>query len=87
MMGQDKGYPALNFDYNSEATLSSNGVVVNEHVKYVSATLLFVGDRDRLMCDMYRRFCVQPDVMQRASRPLQAYSRDWRCQRHHAEEY
>jgi len=31
-MGQDSGYPPVNFDYNFENTLNSNGMVVNEHV-------------------------------------------------------
>jgi hypothetical protein len=31
-MGQDKNYPAVNFNYNTLAT-TLNGVVVNQHVK------------------------------------------------------
>lgn len=34
-LGQDKGYPAVNFDVNSPGDFN-NGVLTNEHVKYVS---------------------------------------------------
>jgi hypothetical protein len=33
-MGQDAGYPALNFDYNGEQTFM-DGMLVNQHVKCV----------------------------------------------------
>lgn len=41
-MGQDSGYPPVNFDYNFEGTFSSNGLLVNQHVKFVLSLVLVV---------------------------------------------